>query len=140
MDSQQNKTIADFLAADFEYEMQTTVRVLESVPANALGYSPDSKSKNALGLVRHIVLEDEWLLNSIANGSFAPPPDDSDACGIMDPAGAAAQYREKVPAALARVRAIPAGKLGNVLDLFGIIQMPAVNFLATPGFGFAGTR
>ena len=58
--------------------MQTTMRVIEAVPNDHLDYRPDSKSKTGLGLVRHITLEDEWLLNCIANGEFTPPPDDSD--------------------------------------------------------------
>lgn len=130
MDSKETKAIADFLIADFESEIQTTLRVINSVPNDHLDYQPDSKSKSGLGLVRHLTLEDEWLLNSIANGEFAPPPDDSDACGIMNPANAAARYAEKVPAALNRVRAMSGEQLGNVIDLLGIIQAPGVNFLA----------
>ena len=57
-------TIANFLADNFAYEMQTTQRVINAVPTDHLVYRPDGKSKTALGLVRHIVLEDEWLLNS----------------------------------------------------------------------------
>lgn len=124
------KAVADFLIADFEYEMQTTLRVMEAVPAGRLDYQPDPKAKTGLGLVRHITLEDEWLLNGIADGQFAPPPDDSDACGIMGPADAAARYKQKVPAALDRVRAMPAEKLTAVIDLLGTVQMPAINFLA----------
>ena len=130
MDSNQAKTVADFLTADFENEMQTTLRVLGAVPNGDLDYRPDPKSKTALGLVRHIALEDEWLLNCIANGDFTPPPDDSDACGIMNPADAVARYKEKVPTALDRVRAMPGGKLTNVIDLLGMIQAPGINFLA----------
>jgi uncharacterized damage-inducible protein DinB len=130
MDSNQAKTVADFLIADFESEMPTTLRVLKAVPGDRLDYQPDAKSKTALGLVRHIALEDEWLLNSIANGVFTPPPDDSDACGIMNPAGAAARYQEKVPAALDRVRAMSGEQLTKVIDLLGMIQMPGINFLA----------
>ena len=130
MDSKEAKTIADFLIADFENEMKTTQRVIESVPSNHLDYRPDSKAKTGLGLVRHITLEDEWLLNCIANGEFTPPPDDSDACGIMNAAGAVARYKEKVPAALDRVRAMSGEQLTSVIDLFGMIQAPGVNFLA----------
>jgi uncharacterized damage-inducible protein DinB len=130
VDSNQAKTVADFLIADLESEMQTTLRVIEAVPAGHLDYQPDAKAKTALGLVRHITLEDEWLLNSIANGEFTPPPDDSDACSIMTPADAAARYKQKVPAALDRVRAMPGDKLTQVIDLLGIIQAPAINFLA----------
>ena len=130
MDSKQTKTIAEFLITDFESEMQTTLRVINAVPNDRLDYQPDSKSKTGLGLVRHLTLEDEWLLNSIADGAFAPPPDDSDACGIMNSADAAARYKVRVPAALDRVRALSGEQLSNVIDLFGMIQAPGVNFLA----------
>jgi uncharacterized damage-inducible protein DinB len=130
MGSKEAKTVADFLIADFENEMQTTLRVIQAVPNSHLDYRPDSKSKTGLGLVRHITLEDEWLLTCIANGAFTPPPDDSDACGIMNPADAIARYKEKVPAALDRVRAMSGEKLATIIDLFGMIQAPGVNFLA----------
>jgi len=130
MDPKEVKTVADFLSTDFENEMQTTLRVIEAVPTGQLDYQPDSKSKTGLGLVRHITLEDEWLLDCIANGEFTPPPDDSDACGIMSPADAVARYKEKVPAALDRVRAMSGEQLANVIDLFGMVQAPGVNFLA----------
>lgn len=130
MDSNNAKAVAEFLIADFENEMRTTVSVIESVPSDRLDYRPDAKSRTALGLVRHIALEDEWLLNCIANGEFTPPPDDSDECGIMNPAGAAVRYRERVPAALNRVRAMSGEKLVTVLDLLGMIQASAVNFLS----------
>ena len=130
MDSKEAKTVADFLIADFENEMQTTLRVIEAVPRDHLEYRPDAKAKTGLGLVRHIALEDEWLLNCIANGEFTPPPDDSDACGIMNPADAVARYKDRVPAALDRVRAMSGEQVANVVDLFGMIQAPGVNFLA----------
>jgi uncharacterized damage-inducible protein DinB len=130
MDPNQTKTIADFLITDFESEMQTTLRVINAVPNDGLSYRPDSKSKTGLGLVRHLTLEDEWLLNSIADGAFAPPPDDSDACGIMNSADAVARYKVKVAAALERVRSMSGEQLSSVIDLFGMIQAPGVNFLA----------
>jgi uncharacterized damage-inducible protein DinB len=130
MDAKEAKTVADFLIADFENEVPTTLRVIQAVPAARNDYQPDSKSKTGLGLVRHITLEDEWLLNCIANGAFVPPPDDSDGCGIMNSAEAAARYKEKIPAALNRVRAMSGEKLLNVIDMFGVVQAPGVNFLA----------
>jgi len=130
MDSKETKTVADFLIADFTNEMQTTLRVIEAVPNDRLDYRPDSKAKTSLGLVRHITLEDEWLLSCIANGEFTPPPDDSDSCGIMNAADAVARYKEKVPAALDRVRATSGEQLTKVIDLFGLIQAPGINFLA----------
>ena len=130
MDPKEAKALADFLVAEFEYEMQTTLRVLQAVPDSNLDYRPDPKSKTGLGLVRHLALEDPWLLNCIANGEFANPPDDSDACGIMNSADAAARYKENVPAALDRVRAMSGERLATVIDLFGMVQAPAVNLLS----------
>jgi uncharacterized damage-inducible protein DinB len=130
MDPREAKIVADFLIADFENEMQTTLRVIEAVPDGHLDYRPDSASKTGLGLVRHITLEDEWLLNCIADGEFTPPPDDSDNCGIMTPADAVARYKEKVPAALDRIRAMSGERFVTVIDLFGMIKAPGINFLA----------
>lgn len=130
MTSEQAKNIADFLAGDFEYEMQATMRVLEAVPAGRQDYRPDEKSKSGLGLVRHLVLEDAWLLNSIADGAFAMPPDDSDACGIMSGADGAARYKTDVAAALHRVRGLSGDQLVKVIDLLGMIQLPAINMLS----------
>ena len=130
MGPQEAKVVADFLIAEFGNEMQTTLRVIGAVPNDHLHYRPDSKSKTGLGLVRHITLEDEWFLNCIASGGFTPPPDDSDACGIMTPADAVARYKEKVPVALERVRALSGEQLTKVIDMFGMIKMPAVNFVS----------
>jgi uncharacterized damage-inducible protein DinB len=130
MDPTQAKAIAEFLIADFEGEMPATIRVLNAVPNGNLGYRPDEKAKSALGLLRHLALEDEWLLNSVADGAFAQPPDDSDVCGVMTPADAVARYQEKVPIALNRVRAMSGEQLTKVIDLFGMVQAPAVVFMS----------
>jgi len=130
MSSKDVKSVAEFLTADFEYEMQTTLRVIEAVPTGRLDYQPDPKAKTGLGLIRHITLEDEWMLTSIADGRFPNPPDDSDACGIISPADAIRRYKERIPTALSRVRALPAEKLTANIDLLGLVQLPAINLLA----------
>jgi uncharacterized damage-inducible protein DinB len=124
------KTVADFLVADFEQEMQTTLRVLGAVPNQRLDYRPDTKGKTGLGLLRHIGMEDAWMLNCLANGTFTPPPEDSDACGIMSPADAVARYEKEVPQALDRVRAMSDTELAATLNLLDMIQAPAVTLLA----------
>ncbi len=130
MNPHEARNVAEFLITDFENEMQTTQRVLVAVPADRLDYQPDAKAKTGLGLVRHITLEDEWMLNCVANGEFTPPPDDSDECAIMSPTDAVARYKEKVPAALDRVRGMSGEQLTKVLDLMGLMQASAVNWLA----------
>jgi uncharacterized damage-inducible protein DinB len=124
------KAIAEFLLTEMANEASTTTRVFGAVPNGQLGYKPDASSKTALGLLRHITLEDEWLLTAIANGKFVPPPDDSDACGIMKPQDAIARYNERIPPAIARVKALSGEDLARKIDMMGVVQMPAVNFLA----------
>ncbi len=130
MNPQEAKVIANFLCDDFAHELPTTERVLAAVPADKLSYAPDTKSKTGLGLLRHIVLEDEWLLNGVIDGAFTPPPDDSDACGILTPSDAVARYRDRLPAVLERVRQLSPEQLTRTIDMFGVFQLPAVHFIA----------
>lgn len=124
------RTIAHFLAAAIESELPTTHAVMAAVPADGCTYRPDEKSKTALGLARHIAVEDEWLLAAVANGRFVPPPDDSDACGLMTPAEAIAHHKQTVTAQLARIRAMSGEDLLRTIDMFGAFQAPAIQFLS----------
>jgi uncharacterized damage-inducible protein DinB len=130
MNAVEAKIVADFLLAEMAYEMPTTTRVFGAVPVSRMDYKPDAASRTALGLVRHITLEEEWLLNGVADGKFPNPPDDSDACGIMSPQDAIARYNEKIPAAIARVKKLSGDDLVRTVDLLGLIQLPAINFLS----------
>jgi uncharacterized damage-inducible protein DinB len=126
----QARTVADFLVSTIESEIPITVGVFGAVPADRLDYSPDTKSKTALALVRHIALEDEWLLNGVADGHFVSWVDQSDACGLMTPADAVAAYQQRIPAALARVKALPDADLLREVDMLGAVKAPAVVFLS----------
>jgi uncharacterized damage-inducible protein DinB len=126
MTPEQAKTVADFLTADFEQEMKVTLKVLAAVPADHLDYRPDPTSSTGLGLIRHIPVVDAWLLNSIADGTFGGPPEQPEACGISTPEDAIACYKERVPAALERVRALSPEQLAGIIDFFGVMQLPAV--------------
>jgi len=130
MKPQDAKVIADFLLAQVDQEMVLTTRVFQAVPAGRLDYRPDGLSKTALGLLRHITLEDEWILDAVATGAFGPLPDDSDACGILTPADATTRYQERIPAVATRVRALSGDELLREVDLFGMVKMPAVAFLS----------
>ena len=130
MTPQDARTIAHFLAATFESEMPATHAVMAAVPADGCSYRPDEKSKNALGLVRHIALEDNWMLSAVADGKFGPVNDESDACGLMTPADAIAHHKKTVSEQLARIRAMSGEELLRSVDMFGAFQMPAVQFLS----------
>ena len=123
------RTIAHFLAATFESEMPATHAVMAAVPAGC-AYRPDEKSKSAFGLVRHIALEDSWLLAAAADGQFGPPGDESDACGLMTSDDAIAHHKRTVSEQLARIRAMSGEELLRPVNMFGAFERPAVQFVS----------
>lgn len=129
MNPQDAKVVSEFLLGNLEAEIPATLGVFRAVPGERVDYRPDPISKSAMGLLRHITLEDEWFLNAVADGSFAPVPDDSDSCQLNTPADAVARYNERIPAAIARVRALSGEALVREVDLMGAFQLPAVQFL-----------
>jgi uncharacterized damage-inducible protein DinB len=129
MEPHEAKVVANFLMRDLENEIQTTLRVFGAVPGGKLDYQPDPVSKTALGLLRHITLDDERILNGTADGAFEPPANESDVCGIMTPDDAIARYKDKIPAAMERVRAMSGERLCREIDYLGLLQMPSLDFL-----------
>lgn len=129
MKAEDARTIAHFLAATFEAEMPATHAVMAALP-DGCRYRPDEKSKTAFDLVRHIAIEDEWLLSAVTDGQFGPPKDESDACGLMTCAEAIAHHKRTVSAQLARIREMSGEDLVRSVDMFGAFQMPAVQFLS----------
>lgn len=130
MKAEDAKTIAEFLVATFESELPATHAVMAAIPADGCNYRPDGTSKTALALARHIALEDEWLLEAVADGKFGSGKDESDGCGLMTPADAISYHKKAVAAQLARVRALGGDDLLRTVDMFGAFQMPAVQFLS----------
>jgi uncharacterized damage-inducible protein DinB len=129
MQAEHAKAIADHLLSTLEQELDTTTRIFTAVPADKLTYRPHSLSKTALELLRHITLEDEWLLLAAADGAFGPVPDDSDMCGIMTPQDAIACYKERIPKVIARLKALPGDAFTRQVDFFGT-PMSAVGILS----------
>jgi len=53
-----------------EREHQTTVKVLEAVPADKADYKPDPNSMSALELSWHLASAENFFLKSVAAGAF----------------------------------------------------------------------
>ena len=124
------QTIAKFLVANFESELPATHAVMTAVPVERCDYRPDQTSKTALALARHIALEDEWMLEAVVDGKFGPGKDESDACGLMTPAEAAAFHKQALTTKFAQIRAMSGDDLLRTVDMFGAFQMPAIQFLS----------
>lgn len=130
MNPQDSKTVANFLLTTLEHEAATTGRILTAVPEDRLDYRPDPVSKSALELVRHIAVSDAWMLDVIVDLKPKNPPDESDACGIMTGAQAAAYYKAELPGRIEKLKALPAEHWTKEVFLAEAFKMPGVDFLS----------
>ena len=137
MDQAQAQFLAQYLCKLWEGEFSATAKSSRRFQTTSVRYRPDEKSRTAWELASHIATSDIWFIDSVVAGSF-----------VFDPAVAkqreslfnsvadiVAYYKKEFPAALGRVRALPADKLAATVDFFGIMQMPNATYL-----GFANNH
>jgi uncharacterized damage-inducible protein DinB len=109
-----------------EREYATTRKILAAVPEGNRDYRPDANSRTAFSLASHIATSDVWFLNGIANGEFVREGQKE----FGSVAEIVAYYDREFPAALAKVKALPADKLAKVIPAFGTFNLPAAAYLA----------
>ena len=137
MDKNQAQFLTECLCKLWKGEFPATCKVLAAVPDGQSTYRPDDKSRTAWELATHLATADIWFIDSILAGSFVYDPAvakerESKFGSIAD---VTAYYKKEFPAALAKVRALPAEKLAAPVDFFGMMQMPNVAYL-----GFANNH
>jgi uncharacterized damage-inducible protein DinB len=137
MDQNQAQFLAHCLCKLWEGEFPATCKVLAAVPDDKRSYRPDEKSRTAWELATHIATADVWFADSVVAGNFAFDPvvakqRESQFKSIAD---VVAYYEKEFPAALARIRALPADKLAATVDFFGVMQMPNASYV-----GFANNH
>ena len=137
MEHSQAQFLAHYLCQLWEGEFPATCKVLSAVPDDKRNYQPDAKSRTAWQLATHIATADLWFIDSILSGSFAFDPvaakqRESQFANVAD---VVAFYKKEFPAALDKVRAMPADKLAASVDFFGMMKMPNVTYL-----GFANNH
>jgi len=131
------RAVADAMLALWEREFPATVRVLAAVKDEKRDYRPDARSRSAWELATHIATSDLFFLESIRNGVFQFDPEKAKQAeaAFSTVADIVAFYEEKVPKALAAVRAIPDDQLNEPLDFFGMMTMPRAQWI-----GFANNH
>jgi uncharacterized damage-inducible protein DinB len=137
MDQNQAQFLANYLCTLWEGEFPVTCRVLAAVPDDKRTYRPDEKSRTAWELAAHLATGDIWFSESILAGAFAFDPEvskkkESQFGSVGD---IVTYYKKEFPAALDRIRAMPADKLSATVDFFGMMRMPNVSYL-----GFANNH
>ncbi|NDQ56771.1 MAG: DinB family protein [Acidipila sp.] len=125
MTNEQATFTAHMLVDGLEREHATTRKVLAAVPEGKKDHRPDPNARSAFELAGHIASSDVWFLNGIAKGEFNPEPDKK----FASVAEIVAYYDKEYPAALARVKALPAEKLAKPIPFFGVFNLPAAAYL-----------
>jgi uncharacterized damage-inducible protein DinB len=118
----------NFLLGTLKNESRTTKKILEAVPADRATYQPDSCSRTAIELVRHIAAAEQFFLEAPINGVFNPGavkiPDN-----ITTPTEIAVWYEETYARNFEALTKLSSEQLAKILDFRGMFQMPAVLFL-----------
>jgi uncharacterized damage-inducible protein DinB len=131
MNAQEAKAAADVIAGMWEHEFNATCEVLGAVKDDNRDYRPDPKSRTAWELATHIATADVWFLDSIVKGTFHYDPAaakqaESQFTTVGD---VVAFYKNAFPEKLKALRALPAEKMTDTLDFFGIMKMPRAQFV-----------
>ena len=129
MSPEQAKGMAEFFLSVIEHETQTNKKVMSAVPEDKRDYRPHENSCSALEIARHSAVSDLWFADAVANGEFAPP-DEAAETAIATVGDALKLYDDKLPAALARVKALSGEQLAKEISMMGVFNESAVTYLS----------
>ncbi len=127
MNPEQAQFLLNFLASSLERDFQSTRKVIAAIPENKGSYKPDEHARTAIELAEHLATTDTWFLNSVAAGKFDPENKPGKLTTVAD---ALAYYDKEFPAALQKVKSLPAEKLTRPIDFLGMFNHPAVVYLS----------
>ncbi|MGE3405134.1 MAG: DinB family protein [Vicinamibacterales bacterium] len=131
------KAAADVLIDIMQGEHTATCQTLAAVTEAGKTYKPDPKSRTAWDVATHLATSDVWFLDSIVAGSFTFDPEAAKAAtaAFKNADDVVAFYKSAMPQRLAALKALSGEQLTRTIDFFGVMQMPAVNFI-----GFANNH
>ena len=109
-------------------ESRITKKVLEAVPADKCEHRPDTISKSAIELVRHIAVAENRFLETVIHGVFdvnaAALPED-----VKTPEEVAAWYEQRFANNFEALTMLSGDRLIKTVDFRGQFQRPAVSFV-----------
>ena len=119
------------VAAMWQGEHRATCEVLAAVKDDRRSYKPDPKSRTAWELATHLATADIWFIDSIVKGAFefdeaAAKQAESQFKNVND---VVEFYKKTFPEKLKALRALPADKLAETMDFFGMMKMPRAHFI-----------
>jgi uncharacterized damage-inducible protein DinB len=109
-------------------ESRITKKILEAVPADKADYKPDSASRSAIELVRHIAAADNRFLETVINGVFDANPAMIPE-NVKTPQEVAKWYEERFARNFDALTKLSGEQLTKIVDFRGMFQRPAVTFV-----------
>ncbi len=109
-------------------ESRITRKVLETVPADKCDYRPDTASRTAIELARHIAAADNRFLETVVNGVFDANPAMIPE-NVKTPAEIAVWYEERFAKNFDALTKLNGEQLTKMVDFRGMFQRPAVSFV-----------
>src|SRR5713101_6645223 len=101
---------------------------LETVPADKCDYRPDTASRTAIELARHIAAADNRFLETVVNGVFDANPAMIPE-NVKTPAEIAVWYEERFAKNFDALTKLNGEQLTKMVDFRGMFQRPAVSFV-----------
>ena len=108
-----------------ESEQQTTVKLMNAVPADKADYKPDPISMSAFDLCWHIAASEDRFLGGIAAGAF----DFSTKERVKTLPAVIDWYQNTFAKNLAAIKSMSGEQLVKIIDFRGMFQMPAISYL-----------
>jgi uncharacterized damage-inducible protein DinB len=132
MTPEQAKAAADMVATMWEGEFKATCEVIAAVNDDSRGYKPDPKSRSAWEIATHLATADVWFIDSIVNGTFTWDPEAAKKAEgqFRNVADVVEFYKKTFPEKMKALKAMPAEKMTDVLDFFGMMKMPRAQFVS----------
>lgn len=123
--------VRDALVDMIQGEHAATCRTLAAVTEAGKTYRPDAKSRTPWEIATHLVTADVWLLDSIVAGVFQIDPEAQKqaVAKFKTSEDLVAFYSAAMPKRLATLKGLQGEQLTRTLDFFGVMQMPAVQFI-----------
>ena len=124
-------TVRDALVDMIQGEHAATCRTLAAVTEAGKDYRPDPKSRTAWEIAKHLATSDVWFVDSIVAGAFTfdPAAAAKAEAAFKTPADLVSFYQATLPSKLEVLKGLTGEQLTRTVDFFGVMQMPAVNFI-----------
>ncbi len=131
MNPEAAQAVRDALVDMIQGEHTATCQTLAAVTEAGKDYKPDPKSRSAWEIAKHIATSDVWFVDCIAAGKFSMDPAAAAQAeaAFKTPADVVSFYKAALPAKLNVLKGLTGDQLTRTVDFFGVMQMPAVNFI-----------